>query len=164
MVKVALLGAAGGTLSSLSPFPPLSLISPPPPPLPTTSGIGQPLALLLKTNPAISHLALFDVVPVVKGVAADISHVDSPSTTSGHVKDEGGLKEALTGAQVVVIPAGVPRKVRLPSSFASFELDAVSSVSPSCPAPAVEGGAAPCGVDQPLSTPYGRRLAAQSNG
>ncbi|GAA6011458.1 hypothetical protein JCM10207_002626 [Rhodosporidiobolus poonsookiae] len=84
MVKVALLGAAGG--------------------------IGQPLALLLKQNPNITELALFDVVPVVKGVAADISHVDTPAVTKGYVKDEDGLKHALTGAEVVVIPAGVPRK------------------------------------------------------
>ncbi|GAA6058147.1 hypothetical protein JCM3770_001948 [Rhodotorula araucariae] len=73
-------------------------------------GIGQPLSLLLKQNPAITELALFDVVPVVKGVAADISHVDTPAVTKGFVKDEDGLKGALTGADLVVIPAGVPRK------------------------------------------------------
>ncbi|GAA5961429.1 hypothetical protein JCM10213_006920, partial [Rhodosporidiobolus nylandii] len=61
-------------------------------------------------NPAISELALFDVVPVVKGVAADISHISTPAVVTGFVKDEDGLKQALTGAQVVVIPAGVPRK------------------------------------------------------
>ncbi|SGY55612.1 BQ5605_C006g04052 [Microbotryum silenes-dioicae] len=83
-LKVALLGAAGG--------------------------IGQPLALLLKQNPAVTELALFDVVPVVKGVAADISHVDSPAVTTGYTKDDDGLKHALKDAQVVVIPAGVPRK------------------------------------------------------
>nr|CRX79124.1 hypothetical protein ls5930a1_00170 [Leucosporidium scottii]CRX79200.1 hypothetical protein ls5931a1_00025 [Leucosporidium scottii] len=83
-LKVALLGAAGG--------------------------IGQPLGLLLKQNHAITELALFDVVPVVKGVAADISHVNSPAVTTGYTKDDEGLKHALTGAQIVVIPAGVPRK------------------------------------------------------
>ena len=62
-------------------------------------------------NPAITELALFDVVPVVKGVAADIGHVDTPAVTTGYVKDEDGLKGALTGADLVVIPAGVPRKV-----------------------------------------------------
>lgn len=41
-----------------------------------------------------------------------ISHVDTPAVTSGHVKsDDGeGLKAALTGCDIVVIPAGVPRK------------------------------------------------------
>lgn len=53
-----------------------------------------------------------DVVPVVKGVAADVSHVDTPAVCTGYVKDE--LKEALKGSDIVVIPAGVPRKVRFP--------------------------------------------------
>lgn len=75
-------------------------------------GIGQPLALLLKQSSVITELALFDVVPVVKGVAVDISHVDTPSVVTGYCKDDDGLKLALTGAHVVVIPAGVPRKVR----------------------------------------------------
>lgn len=65
-------------------------------------------------NPAVTDLALFDVVPVVRGVAADCSHVDSPATTAGYTKDDDGLKHALTGADLVIIPAGVPRKVCLP--------------------------------------------------
>ena len=73
-------------------------------------GIGQPLALLLKQNSEITELALFDVVPVVKGVAQDISHCNTPAIVTGYTKDDDGLKDALTGAQVVVIPAGVPRK------------------------------------------------------
>lgn len=83
-IKVALIGAAGG--------------------------IGQPLALLLKQSDAITELALYDVVPVVKGVAADISHVDTPSVVTGYSRDDDGLKLTLTGADIVVIPAGVPRK------------------------------------------------------
>jgi hypothetical protein len=35
--------------------------------LDTCPGIGQPLALLLKTSPFITELALFDIVPIVKG-------------------------------------------------------------------------------------------------
>ena len=48
--KVAVLGAAGG--------------------------IGQPLALLLKMQPYITELALYDIANV-KGVAADISHCNT---------------------------------------------------------------------------------------
>jgi len=81
-VKVALLGAAGG--------------------------IGQPLSLLLKINPLISHLALYDIVHT-PGVAADISHCSTPAEVSGHLGPQ-QLREALEGAAVVVIPAGVPRK------------------------------------------------------
>lgn len=74
-------------------------------------GIGQPLALLLKQSSVITELALYDIVPVVKGVAADISHVDTPSVVTGYTRDDDGLKLALTGAHIVVIPAGIPRKV-----------------------------------------------------
>ena len=48
--KVALLGAAGG--------------------------IGQPLALLLKMQPYVSELALYDIANTV-GVAADLSHCNT---------------------------------------------------------------------------------------
>lgn len=70
-------------------------------------------------SPVITELALYDIVPVVKGVAADISHVDTPSIVTGYSRDDDGLKLALTGAQIVVIPAGVPRKVsrRFSSAF-----------------------------------------------
>lgn len=104
--KVALLGAAGG--------------------------IGQPLALLLKMNKLVGELALYDVVGV-PGVAADLSHCNTPvkvqrrqrqaelinpaglSTdkvaplqVTGYEKEQ--LQSALEGADLVVIPAGVPRK------------------------------------------------------
>jgi len=81
--KVAVLGAAGG--------------------------IGQPLSLLLKQNPHISHLSLYDIVNT-PGVAADLSHINTNSKVTGHVPANDGLKAALEGAHVVVIPAGVPRK------------------------------------------------------
>lgn len=87
MVKVAVLGAAGG--------------------------IGQPLSLLLKIHPAINDLSLFDVVNV-PGVGADLSHICSDSTTSTHLpssrEDKTALASALKGSDLVVIPAGVPRK------------------------------------------------------
>ncbi|KAG1674612.1 hypothetical protein FOA52_001861 [Chlamydomonas sp. UWO 241] len=80
--KVALLGAAGG--------------------------IGQPLALLLKMNKLVTDLALYDIANVV-GVAADISHCNTPVKVTGYTGAE-ELAAALKGAEVVVIPAGVPRK------------------------------------------------------
>jgi len=81
-MKVAMLGAAGG--------------------------IGQPMSLLMKLNPFISHLALYDIVHT-PGVAADVSHCSTPAQVSGHLGPQ-QLKDALEGSQVVVIPAGVPRK------------------------------------------------------
>ncbi|WCJ35933.1 malate dehydrogenase [Euphorbia peplus] len=80
--KVAILGAAGG--------------------------IGQPLALLIKMSPLVSTLHLYDIANV-KGVAADLSHCNTPS----QVLDFTGASElpsCLKGVDVVVIPAGVPRK------------------------------------------------------
>ncbi len=80
--KVAVLGAAGG--------------------------IGQPLSLLLKQCDRIDHLSLFDVVNT-PGVAADLSHCNTRAKVSGHTgMDE--IHDALQGCDVVVIPAGVPRK------------------------------------------------------
>lgn len=40
-------------------------------------GIGQPLALLLKMNPLISHLALYDVAPVTLGALILFSSLQS---------------------------------------------------------------------------------------
>jgi len=72
-----------------------------------SGGIGQPLSLLLKLNPRVTELALYDI-RLAPGVAADISHVNTKSTVKGYEAD--GLGECLTGAEVIVIPAGVPRK------------------------------------------------------
>merc|ERR1719460_1847362 len=71
-------------------------------------GIGQPLSLLMKDCDLVSELRLFDIVNT-PGVAADISHIPSPAKVTGHK----GMEEAdaaFDGADVVVIPAGVPRK------------------------------------------------------
>jgi len=70
-------------------------------------GIGQPLSLLLKIDPLVSSLSLYDIRGA-PGVAADVSHVDSASEVKGYAADQ--LDQALEGSQVVVIPAGVPRK------------------------------------------------------
>jgi len=71
-------------------------------------GIGQPLSLLMKLNPRVTALTCFDVAPITPGVAADLSHICTGAHTTGFVGDD--LKKALAGCDVVVIPAGVPRK------------------------------------------------------
>lgn len=73
-----------------------------------SGGIGQPLSLLLKLDPKVSELSLFDVVRT-PGVASDISHCCTPAKVTGYVGTE-ETKKALDGCNVVVIPAGVPRK------------------------------------------------------
>merc|ERR1719197_1958830 len=90
-VKVAVLGASGG--------------------------IGQPLALLCKLSPNIDEVAAYDVVGT-PGVAADLSHCPTKAKMTGNLPAAGtwppsgntGLEACLTGADVVIIPAGVPRK------------------------------------------------------
>lgn len=73
-------------------------------------GIGQPLSLLLKLNHKVTDLRLYDLRGA-KGVAADLSHIPTNSVVRGFTPDEqDGLKEALSNTDVVLIPAGVPRK------------------------------------------------------
>ena len=82
-MKVAVLGAAGG--------------------------IGQALALLLKTQlPAGSKLSLYDIAPVTPGVAVDLSHIPTDVEVKGFAGEDPSA--ALEGADVVLISAGVARK------------------------------------------------------
>lgn len=82
-MKVAVLGAAGG--------------------------IGQALALLLKTQlPAGSELSLYDIAPVTPGVAVDLSHIPTAVKIEGFSGED--ATPALQGADVVLISAGVARK------------------------------------------------------
>ncbi|ASF15724.1 malate dehydrogenase [Shewanella xiamenensis] len=82
-MKVAVLGAAGG--------------------------IGQALALLLKTQlPAGSQLSLYDIAPVTPGVAVDLSHIPTAVEIKGFAGED--PTPALVGADVVLISAGVARK------------------------------------------------------
>ncbi|NXU55160.1 MDHM protein, partial [Turnix velox] len=73
-----------------------------------SGGIGQPLSLLLKNSPLVSKLSLYDIAHT-PGVAADLSHIETRATVKGFLGPE-QLPECLKGCDVVVIPAGVPRK------------------------------------------------------
>lgn len=96
ILKIAVLGAAGG--------------------------IGQSLSLLLKSNASFLlprdssrhiSLALYDVnKDAIVGIAADLSHIDTPITTTPHYPNDGngGIARCLQDADMVIIPAGVPRK------------------------------------------------------
>jgi malate dehydrogenase len=72
-------------------------------------GIGQPLSLLLKLNlPAGSELSLYDVAPFTPGVAVDLSHIPTDVCVTGYLGDD--VEAAMKDSDIVVIPAGVPRK------------------------------------------------------
>ena len=68
------------------------------------------MSLLLKTSPLVDELSLYDIVNS-PGVAADLSHINTKSNVVGYLPPDDGLAKALKGADIVVIPAGVPRKV-----------------------------------------------------
>ncbi|XP_019199927.1 PREDICTED: malate dehydrogenase, chloroplastic-like [Ipomoea nil] len=99
-------------------------------------GIGQPLALLAKMSPLVSALNLYDIANV-KGVAADLSHCNTPS----QVFDFTGASElanSLKDVNVVVIPAGVPRKPGMTRDDlfninASIVRTLVEAVADNCP-------------------------------
>jgi malate dehydrogenase len=123
-MKVAVLGAAGG--------------------------IGQALSLLLKTNlPAGSELSLYDVAPVVPGVAVDLSHIPTDVKVKGFGKDD--LAQALEGCDIVLIPAGVPRKPGMDRSDL-FNINAgivktlVEGIADNCP------NACTCIITNPVNT------------
>ncbi|CAB3246071.1 unnamed protein product [Arctia plantaginis] len=74
-----------------------------------SGGIGQPLCLLLKQNSLVSHLAVYDISKITPGVAVDLSHIDTATRVTGH-KGVDQACEAMKDADVVLIPAGMPRK------------------------------------------------------
>ncbi|XP_030765731.1 malate dehydrogenase, mitochondrial-like [Sitophilus oryzae] len=72
-----------------------------------SGGIGQPLSLLLKLNPNIGELRLHDLKDI-PGVAADLSHIETAvSVSHADGRDYGST---LKGADIIVVPAGMPRK------------------------------------------------------
>jgi len=81
-------------------------------------GIGQPMSLLMSMNPAVGELCVQDVtmsmIPAA-GVAADLGHIERPSKVTGYAIDPSQpaidqLGECLTGADLLLVPAGIPRK------------------------------------------------------
>uniref|UniRef100_A0A1A9X227 Malate dehydrogenase, mitochondrial n=1 Tax=Glossina brevipalpis TaxID=37001 RepID=A0A1A9X227_9MUSC len=49
-----------------------------------SGGIGQPLSLLLKRNPLVTELRLYDIVHT-PGVVADLSHIDTNTKVCGYM-------------------------------------------------------------------------------
>jgi len=99
-------------------------------------GIGQPLSLLLKQNKRVTRLAVYDL-DHSKGVAADLSHINTDAKVTGHA-GEAELSEALKGAEVVVIPAGLPRKPGMTrddlfNTNASIVLNLSKAIAKHCP-------------------------------
>jgi len=101
-----------------------------------SGGIGQPLALLLKQSPLVTELSLYDIVHTV-GVAADLSHIETHSKVTGYNGPE-NLEASLKGCEVVIIPAGVPRKPGMTrddlfNTNASIVRDLAAACAKACP-------------------------------
>lgn len=99
-------------------------------------GIGQPLSLLLKQSPLITQLNLYDIVHT-PGVAADLSHIETASKVQAFVAEK-DLLRSLEGADIVLIPAGVPRKPGMTrddlfNTNASIVLGLVNAFAKACP-------------------------------
>jgi hypothetical protein len=77
--------------------------------IPLTLTPSQPLSLLLKACPLVDKLSLYDVVNT-PGVATDLSHISSIAQIEGFLPADDGMRKAFTGADIVIIPAGIPRK------------------------------------------------------
>ncbi|KNA21104.1 hypothetical protein SOVF_046260 [Spinacia oleracea] len=108
--KVAILGAAGG--------------------------IGQPLSLLIKMSPLVSDINLYDIANV-KGITADLVHCNTPAQVLGFTGTS-ELADSLKGVDVVVIPAGVPRKPGMTrddlfNTNASIVKSLIEVVADNCP-------------------------------
>ena len=101
-----------------------------------SGGIGQPLSLLLKQSSLVSDLALYDIAHT-PGVAADLSHINTRARVTGFVGAE-QLADCLKGSDVVVIPAGVPRKPGMTrddlfNTNASIVRDLCDAAAKNCP-------------------------------
>eukprot|EP00444_Apocalathium_aciculiferum_P052234 CAMPEP_0183516198 /NCGR_PEP_ID=MMETSP0371-20130417/14016_1 /TAXON_ID=268820 /ORGANISM="Peridinium aciculiferum, Strain PAER-2" /LENGTH=426 /DNA_ID=CAMNT_0025713873 /DNA_START=129 /DNA_END=1409 /DNA_ORIENTATION=+ len=81
-------------------------------------GIGQPLSMLMALDDRVGELSIFDLtiamVPA-EGVAADLSHLERPSKVKAYSLDRDDkpvdkLEECLSGCDLVLVPAGLPRK------------------------------------------------------
>lgn len=113
-------------------------------------GIGQALALLLKTQlPAGSELSLYDIAAVTPGVAVDLSHIPSDVKIKGFCGED--ATPALVGADVVVICAGVARKPGMDRSDlfninAGIVKNLVQQVATTCPQACI------CIITNPVNT------------
>lgn len=101
-----------------------------------SGGIGQPLSLLMKLSPFVTRLTLYDIAHT-PGVASDLSHISTKANVKGFMGND-QLKECLDGAEVVLIPAGVPRKPGMTrddlfNTNASIVRDLVAAVADVCP-------------------------------
>ena len=72
-------------------------------------GIGQPLSLLLKLSPLVGEVAVMDVVGT-EGMAADLSHINTPGVVVGQTGSTTEAPETVWDADILVVLAGRAQK------------------------------------------------------
>jgi malate dehydrogenase len=110
-------------------------------------GIGQPLALLMSMDPKVSELVIIDLnvamVPAA-GVAKDLSHLEGKCKVVSltlEVNVDKAIEKAgdvLTGCDLVLVPAGMPRKpgqdrkdlLKVNADIAKGTVEAVAKYAP----------------------------------
>jgi malate dehydrogenase len=109
-------------------------------------GIGQPLSLLMASDPNVKELCVYDLdismVPAA-GVATDLSHIERKCAVKGYSlsledKPIDKLEECLTGCNLVLCPAGLPRKPGMTrddlfAKNADIAYDVVNACAKYCP-------------------------------
>jgi malate dehydrogenase len=109
-------------------------------------GIGQPLSLLMASDPNVKELCVYDLdiamVPAA-GVATDLSHIERKCSVKGYSlslqdKPIDKLEECLTGCDLVLCPAGLPRKPGMTrddlfAKNADIAYDVVNACAKYCP-------------------------------
>ncbi|KAF4925857.1 malate dehydrogenase [Colletotrichum viniferum] len=88
-------------------------------------------------SPLVSDLRLYDVAHAV-GVATDLNHIDTLAPVKGYLPENDGLQKALSGAEVVLISAGIARKPGMTcddlfKTNASIIADLATGVAKFCP-------------------------------
>lgn len=63
-------------------------------------------------NKLVTELSLYDIANT-EGVAADLSHCNTPVKVTAYTGKE-NLEGAVAGADLIIIPAGIPRKPGTP--------------------------------------------------
>ncbi|XP_020799932.1 uncharacterized protein LOC110177516 [Drosophila serrata] len=99
-------------------------------------GIGQPLSVCLRALPGLKELALHDLADM-KGIATDLSHINKPGMVTSF-SGEKQLEQAVSGADIVVVAAGMPRlpgmqREQLMAANGQVAVKVATAVSAACP-------------------------------
>lgn len=100
-------------------------------------GTGRPLSMLLKMNPKVTTLNLYDAVSTA-AIAADVSHIDTLSIVKSFTGKQ-TLDESLACVNILVVAGGEPEGEDYPTDAelldanAEFMTEVMTSAAKNCP-------------------------------